>query len=104
MGTKTYGQNRTAEKIAGTLGFLQTASVSPHLVNKVDPYFVDVKDNSTIAGPAGDNNVKLINGNIVDKKTKVVQVMGPDPYFNNVPKDEWPPSGKEKTRRTRAGR
>jgi Dipeptide/tripeptide permease len=90
----------TAEKIAGTLGFLQTASVSPHLVNKVDPYFVDVKDNSTIAGPAGDNNVKLINGNIVDKKTKVVQVMGPDPYFNNVPKDEWPPSGKEKLANT----
>lgn len=90
----------TAEKIAGTLGFLQTASVSPHLVNKVDPYFVDVKDNAAIAGPAGDNNVKLINGNIVDKKTKVVQVMGPDPYFNNVPKDEWPPSGTEKLANT----
>jgi proton-dependent oligopeptide transporter, POT family len=90
----------TAEKIAGTLGFLQTASVSPHLVNKVDKYFVDVKDNAPIAGPAGENNVKLINGSIVDKKTKVVQVMGPDPYFNNVPKDEWPPSGTEKLANT----
>ena len=90
----------TAEKIAGTLGFLQTASVSPHLVNKVDKYFVDVKDNSAIAGPAGENNLKLINGNIVDKNTKVVQVMGPDPYFNNVPKDEWPPSGSEKLANT----
>jgi POT family proton-dependent oligopeptide transporter len=90
----------TAEKIAGTLGFLQTASVSPHLVNKVDKYFVDVKDNAAIAGPSGENNVKLINGNIVDKNTKVVQVMGPDPYFNNVPKDEWPPSGSEKLANT----
>ena len=29
-----------------------------------------------------------------DDSGHVVQVMGPDPYFNNVPKDEWP-NGKE---------
>ncbi len=90
----------TAEKIAGSLGFLQTANTSPHLVDKVDQNFVDVKDNAAIAGPAGDHNVKLVNGNIINPKTKVVQVMGPDPYFNNVPKDEWPPSGKEKLANT----
>lgn len=90
----------TAEKIAGSLGFLQTVSDSPRLVNKVNEYFVDLKDNAAIAGPVGENNVRLVDGNIVDKKTKVVQVMGPDPYFNNVPKDEWPPSGSEKVANT----
>ena len=90
----------TAEKIAGTLGFLQTVSDTPRLVDKVDPYFVDIKDQSPIAHPAEGNNVVLTNGNIVNKDTRVVQVMGPDPYFNNVPKDEWPPSGKEKLANT----
>lgn len=90
----------TAEKIAGTLGFMQTVSDSPRLVNKVDNYFVDIKDNAAIAGSAGPDNVKLVDGNIIDKKTKVIQVMGPDPYFNNVPKDEWPKSGNEKLANT----
>jgi POT family proton-dependent oligopeptide transporter len=29
-------------------------------------------------------------GNRIDTNTKIVQVLGPDPYFNNVPKDQWP--------------
>ena len=58
----------TTEKIAGKLGFMQTVSDTPLLVNKVNEYFVNVKDDSG----------------------KVVQVMGPDPYFNNVPKEQWP--------------
>lgn len=90
----------TTEKVAGTLGFLQTVSDSPRLVNKVDQNFVDIKDHAAIAGPAGDNNVKLVDGNIVDKKTKVVQVMGPDPYFNNVPESERPKGGSEKLANT----
>ncbi|HSQ43786.1 MAG TPA: hypothetical protein VLM16_02245 [Ginsengibacter sp.] len=90
----------TAEKIAGTLGFMQTVSDSPRLVNKVNQYFVDIKDNAAIAGPAGNDNVKLVDGNIVDKNTRVVQVMGPDPYFNNVPKAEWPKNGSEKLANT----
>jgi POT family proton-dependent oligopeptide transporter len=90
----------TAEKIAGSLGFLQTINDSPHLVNKVDHYFVDIKDNAAIAGTAGGNNVKLVDGNIVDKETRVVQVMGPDPYFNNVPESERPKSGSEKLANT----
>ena len=57
-----------SEKIAGSLGFMQTVNDSPRLVNKVNQYFVDVKDDSG----------------------HVVKVMGPDPYFNNVPKDQWP--------------
>ncbi len=85
----------TAKKVAGSLGFLQTVSDTPRLVDKVDEHFVAIKDDAAlVAGPYDENNVKLVDGNIVDKKTKIVQVMGPDPYFNNVPKSEWPPSGK----------
>lgn len=58
----------TTEKIAGSIGFLETVSDTPRVVNKVDEFMVDVKD---------------ANG-------AVVQTMGPDPYFNNVPKEEWP--------------
>jgi POT family proton-dependent oligopeptide transporter len=90
----------TAEKVANTLGFLQTVSDTPRMVDKVNPYFVDVKDNSAVAEPMGDHLLKLQNGNVVDKNTHIVQVMGPDPYFNNVPKEEWPPSHSEKLANT----
>ena len=60
--------SQTTEKIAGALGFLQTVSDSERTVNKVDQTLVDVKD---------------ANGN-------VVQVLGPDPYFNNVPINDRP--------------
>lgn len=56
------------EKIAGSIGFLETVSDTPRTVNKVDEFMVDVK---------GENG-------------EVEQTMGPDPYFNNVPKDQWP--------------
>jgi POT family proton-dependent oligopeptide transporter len=55
-------------KITAQLYPLQEVTDTPRLVNKVNEYFVDVKDD---------------NGN-------AVKVMGPDPYFNNVPKDQWP--------------
>ena len=55
-------------KITGALFPLQEVNDTPRLVNKVNEYFVDVKDDSGHA----------------------VKVMGPDPYFNNVPKDQWP--------------
>jgi proton-dependent oligopeptide transporter, POT family len=90
----------TAQKVAGSLGFLQTISDSPRLVNKVDQYFVDIKDHAAIAAPVGAHNVKLVDGNIVDKESKVVQVMGPDPYFNNVPESERPKTGNEKVANT----
>ena len=95
----------TTEKIAGTLGFLQTVSDTPRMVNKVDPYFIDVKDNSPVErmetvvtlrqtreGEKRDTAVYGITaaGNRVDTASKIVKVMGPDPYFNNVPKDQWP--------------
>ncbi len=60
--------SETTAKITGSIFPLQKVTDTPRLVNKVNEYFVDVKDDSG----------------------KVVQVMGPDPYFNNVPKDQWP--------------
>jgi proton-dependent oligopeptide transporter, POT family len=56
------------EKIASKLGFLQTVSDSERMVPKVDQYLIDVKDE------AG----------------KDVQILGPDPYFNNVPMENRP--------------
>lgn len=90
----------TAEKIAASLGFLQTVSDTPRLVDKVDQHLVDVKDNAAIASSYGDHYLKLADGNIVDKNTRVVQEMGPDPYFNNVPRSEWPKTGTEKLANT----
>ncbi|MGH2564567.1 MAG: peptide MFS transporter, partial [Ginsengibacter sp.] len=37
-----------------------------------------------------------VNGNKVDTGSRVIQTMGPDSYFNNVPKSEWPKEGSEK--------
>jgi POT family proton-dependent oligopeptide transporter len=58
----------TTASITGKIFPLQEVNDSPRLVNKVNEFFVDVKDDSG----------------------HVVKVMGPDPYFNNVPKDQWP--------------
>lgn len=56
------------EKIVSRIFPMQQVTDTPRLVNKVNEYFVDVKNDTG----------------------GVVQVMGPDPYFNNVPKDQWP--------------
>lgn len=60
--------SETTAKITGAIFPMQEVTDTPRLVNKVNEFFVDVKDDSG----------------------KVMQVMGPDPYFNNVPKDQWP--------------
>lgn len=92
-------------KIAGTLGALQTVSDSPRLVNKVNKYFIDVKDTSTITKLDSIYSIRIeknkphttkrifgitVDNNKVDTTTKTVLVMGPDPYYNNVPKAQWP--------------
>jgi POT family proton-dependent oligopeptide transporter len=51
---------------------MQKVTDTLRLVNKQDQYMRDVKDDSG----------------------HVIQEMGPDPYFVNVPKDQWP-NGKE---------
>lgn len=58
----------TTEKIAGSIGFLETVSDTPRMVPKLNQYMVEMK------GPDG----------------KPLEEMGPDPYFVNVPKDQWP--------------
>ena len=58
----------TTAKIAGLITDFKEVTDTPRLVNKVDQYLVDVKDDSG----------------------HVIKTMGPDPYFNNVPKDQWP--------------
>jgi POT family proton-dependent oligopeptide transporter len=102
------------EKITSIILPLQKVNDTPRMVNKVDEYFVDVKDNSNIVNlehqyvskkekdNKGVEKTKIdtivygitANGNKIDTASKVVKVMGPDPYFNNVPKDQWP-NGKD---------
>jgi proton-dependent oligopeptide transporter, POT family len=62
----------TTAKITGALFPMQRVTDTLRLVNKQDQYMRDVKDDSG----------------------HVIQEMGPDPYFVNVPKDQWP-QGKE---------
>lgn len=96
-------------KITGKIFPLQKVSDTPRLVEKYDQYFVNVKDTSAIQskdsvvtvtknGNKVDTSKQVYGitaaGNKVDPDSKNVLVMGPDPYFNNVPKDKWP-NGKD---------
>lgn len=93
----------TTAKYTSKLYPLQEVNDNSRLVNKVDEYFVEVKDRSSIVDydtqyvtNAGKKTNDFVvygitqEGNRVDIKTSNVLVMGPDPYFNNVPRDEWP--------------
>jgi len=62
----------TTARITGAIFPMQKVTDSLRMVNKQDQYMRDVKDDSG----------------------HVIQEMGPDPYFVNVPKDQWP-NGKE---------
>lgn len=95
----------STQKIASAVIPMQTVTDTPRLVNKLNQYFVEVADTSAIVKK--DSIVKFVQdrgktdtvkrvfgitalGNKVDLESKTVLVMGPDPYFNNVPKDQWP--------------
>lgn len=95
----------TTQKIAGALGFLETVNDTPRLVNRVNEYLVDVKDTNavvrldslvTISKKDGKpDTTKVLWGitkanTLVDTGSKQGLMMGPDPYYNNVPKDQWP--------------
>lgn len=95
----------TTAKITGVIFPLQEVNDTPRLVNKVDEYFVNVKDKSPIVKldsvititqkkEKSDTTKQVFGitaaGVKVDTSSKNVLVMGPDPYFNNVPKDQWP--------------
>ncbi|MCC7400793.1 MAG: peptide MFS transporter [Chitinophagaceae bacterium] len=66
------------EKPADAIYMLQTVTTTPRETEKVDQYLRVETDS---AGNA-------------------LKTMGPDPYFNNVPKDKWPASGEEKLANT----
>jgi hypothetical protein len=59
------------------------------MVTRVNEFFVEQKDNSPIVKMEGDYGITQ-QGNKIDTASKLVKVMGPDPYFNNVPKEQWP--------------
>jgi len=95
----------TTAKITGKLFPLQEVNDTPRLVNKVNEYFVNVKDTTAILkmdsittitpkGEKRDTATRVFGitaaGNRIDPSSKIVLVMGPDPYFNNIPKDQWP--------------
>lgn len=97
--------SETTAKITGNIFPLQKVTDTPRLVNKVNEYFVNVKDTSPIirkdsiititkAGKKIDTSKQVFgitaNNNKVDIDSKNALVVGPDPYFNNVPKDQWP--------------
>ena len=81
----------------------QTVSDTLRTVTKVNEHLVEVKDASPVTKietlVSYNNEAKRFdttvygitaNGNTIDTASKLVKVMGPDPYFNNVPKDQWP--------------
>ncbi|MEI9810044.1 MAG: peptide MFS transporter [Bacteroidota bacterium] len=95
----------TTAKITSKLFPLQEVNDTGRLVNKVNEYFVDVKDTSAVVKmdsiititqkkDKSDTTKRVFGitaaGNKVDTTSKTVLVIGPDPYFNNVPKDQWP--------------
>ncbi|MEI9945712.1 MAG: peptide MFS transporter [Chitinophagaceae bacterium] len=95
----------TTAKITGAIFPLQEVNDTPRLVNKVDEFFVDVKDTTAVVRmdsvitinqkkDKADTSKQVFGitaaGNMVDTSSKTVLVMGPDPYFNNVPKNQWP--------------
>jgi len=62
-----------AEKILVPFGFLQTVNTNPQNVPKLDDQF------RTQRGPDG----------------KVITEQGVDPYFKNMPKEDWPAAGQD---------
>ena len=100
----------TTAKITGKIYPLQTVTDTPRIVNKVDEFFVEIKDDSRITsldhvpvytrqkGEDGTEKIQVDttvygiteNGNKIDTTSKIVKVSGPDTYFNNVPRDQWP--------------
>lgn len=59
------------EKGANWLQLLQTANTSPRKVDSMNAYMAPVRDRSG----------------------HIIRVMGPDLYFRNLPRDQWPPPG-----------
>lgn len=73
---ETYTNRQIApslENLAGEIDMLQSVNTDTREVPKYDKYLRPV----------------------VDENGQPVMTEGPDPYFNNVPKDQWPKKGKD---------
>lgn len=90
-----YNQNSTGLTIWAET---HTNREIPKAIEKPADYFYMVQ-------PAGTENrsVPKVDEYLrvaTDDSGKVVTTMGPDPYFNNLPKDKWPASGELKLENT----
>lgn len=65
--------SKTLEKPADAIYMLQSVTTEPREVQETDQYLRVVTD--TAGNP--------------------IKTMGPDPYFNNIPKDQWPKPGEQ---------
>jgi POT family proton-dependent oligopeptide transporter len=96
------------QKITGAIFPLQEASDSLRLTPKLNQYLAEEKDGSPIVryeslvsvvmkGRKADTLKTRYGvtrkGNRVDPASGVILTRGPDPYFANLPKDQWPASG-----------
>jgi len=63
---------KAVEPVAKTFGMVQEVDITPREVPKLDAEGRPITDGSG----------------------KVITEIGPHPYFNNLPKDQWPPQGK----------
>lgn len=69
---------KVIEQPADAIYMVQTAETSPREVPAVDEYLRPT----------------------LDANKEIIMTQGPDPYFNNVPKDQWPPDGTAKLANT----
>lgn len=65
--------SQVMEKAADQMGLLQKVNTTPREVNRLDTRLVPVRDDSG----------------------HIQKVMGPDPYFNNLPREKWPLPGQD---------
>ncbi|HEY4208848.1 MAG TPA: peptide MFS transporter [Puia sp.] len=61
----------SVSKVANFMGLMETVTTTPRQVDKLDHRMMPVTDDSG----------------------HILKTMGPDPYYNNVPKEQWPPQG-----------
>lgn len=85
-----YNQNATGLTIwAETYTNRQIAPSLEHLAGEID--MLQSVNTDTREVPKYDKYLRPV----VDENGQPVMTEGPDPYFNNVPKDQWPKKGKD---------
>ena len=90
-----YNQNSTGLTIWGET---HTSREIPKVLEKPADYFYMVQPATTAAQevPKMDEYLRVVT----DTAGNPVTVMGPDPYFNNLPREQWPADGESKLANT----